>query len=316
MDRFRKSIVVLSMFCLVTGQATAGDSDDEEIAPGCTGIATAAFKACRHEIQDDFWIATGNCNNLPDPSARAECNEKAKAAREEAREDCEAQRAARGELCTAIGEAPYAPQINRSMFVNPADIGGSVAPNPYFPLVRGRTWILKSGDETITTTVTRETKRILGVTCAVIQDVVEEDGEVIESTKDWYAQDLQGNVWYFGESTQDFENGELFSIDGSWTAGLDGARAGIVMKAMRTVGDVYRQEFSLANAEDAAEIISLTGSASVPAGSCNGDCLITKDYTPISPGVFEHKYYAPGVGMILEVDPNTGKRVELVEIRN
>lgn len=153
-------------------------------------------------------------------------------------------------------------------------------------------------------------------TCVVIRDVVEDDGEVIEDTKDWYAQDIHGNVWYFGEAVQDFENGELVSIDGSFTAGVNNAKAGIIMKAAPAVGDVYRQEFSLGNAEDAARVLSLTGSAAVPAARCRRDCLVTRDFTPLEPGVFERKFYAPGVGSILEVNPKTGKRLELVEIKN
>jgi len=164
----------------------------------------------------------------------------------------------------------------------------------------------------LTDTVTDEVKEILGVTCAVVHNLVKENGEVIEDTEDWYAQDIFGNVWYFGEIAQDFEDGELVSIDGSWKAGVDGAKAGIIMKAAPAVGDVYRQEFSLGNAEDLAEVLSLTGSEVVPAATCNGDCLVTRDFTPLQPDVSEHKYYKPGFGLILEVNPDTGDRVELV----
>jgi hypothetical protein len=78
---------------------------------------------------------------------------------------------------------------------------------------------------------------------------------------------------------------------------------------------VYRQEFSLGNAEDLAEILSLTGSATVPAASCNGDCLVTKDFTPMQPDLVENKYYASGKGVLLEINPETGERVELIEIK-
>ena len=265
---------------------------------------------------DDFWIAIGNCNNLSNPNARAECKSAARVALNESREECDAQFEAREDLCEALGEAPYDPQINPAAFVNPADIGITIAPNPYFPLIRGRTRIYKSATQTVTVTVTDATKVILGVTCAVIHDVVEDNGEVIEDTKDWYAQDISGNVWYFGEIVQDFEDGELVSIEGSFTAGVNGAKAGLIMKARLAVGDVYRQEFSLNNAEDVARVLSLTGSARVPAARCNRTCLVTRDFTPLEPGVFERKYYAPGVGSILEVNPTTGKRLEIVEIRN
>ncbi len=290
--------------------------DDVDKSAFCSRTSTAALIACRHEVKDDFWIAIGNCNNLSDPDAREECKEEATLTRKEDGELCGDQFGARQEICEVLGEAPYDPQIDPAMFVDPADIGRSVAPNPYFPLVRGRTWVLKGGTETITDTVTDEIKVILGVSCATILDVVEDDGEVIEVTSDWYAQDIYGNVWYFGEISQEFEDGELVSIDGSWKSGRDGDKAGIIMKAFPEVGDLYRQEFSLGNAEDMGEVLSLTGSEAVPApgASCNGDCLVTKDFTPIEPDTFEHKYYASGIGIILEVDLETGERVELVEI--
>ena len=282
----------------------------------CTNTSKAAFRGCQNAVRDDYWITIGICTNESNPEVREECKEEAKLVRNEDRVLCGEQFEARQDICEDLGEAPYDPQIDPGMFVDPAEIGKTVAPNPYFPLVRGNKWVLKGGTETITDTVIEETKVILGVTCATILDVVDDDGEVIELTKDWYAQDIYGNVWYFGEIAQDFEEGELISIDGSWKTGRDGDKAGIIMKAVPEVGDVYRQEFSLANAEDMGEVLSVTGTESVPAASCDGDCLVTKDFTPIEPDVFEHKYYAPGIGIILEVDMETGERVELVEVIN
>jgi hypothetical protein len=290
------------------------DDDDNRATGACTRTAEVALKACQYEVQDDFWIAIGKCKNLSDPVAREECKQEAKRALKEARKLCAEQFEARRELCQALGEARFDPQIDPAMFVDPAEIGKTVAPNPYFPLIRGTTRIYRGGTETVTVTVTEDTKVILGVTVAVIRDIVEDNGEVVEDTKDWFAQDIHGNVWYFGEAVQDFADGELVSIAGSFTAGVDGDKAGIIMKAAPKVGEVYRQEFSLGNAEDAAEVLSLTGSAEVPAASCS-DCLVTKDFSPIAPDAIEHKYYKPGVGLILEVHPETGERMELVEMR-
>jgi hypothetical protein len=307
--------MLVAVLSLASGVVLARGGDDGDGA-FCTKTADAAYTACQHEVQDDYWIAIGNCNNLSDADARAECRQEAKAASNESNGACGEQRTARLEICQAVGEAPYDPKIDPAMFVNPARIGKTIAPNPYFPLVRDRTWVYKGGAETITVTVTQETRKILGVTCAVVRDVVKEDGEVIEDTKDWYAQDIYGNVWYFGEISQEFEDSELVSVDGSWTAGVDAAKAGIVMKIAPAVGDVYRQEFSLGNAEDMGEVLSLTGTATVPAAACSHNCLVTKDFTPLDPGVIEHKYYAPGIGLILEVNPETGERVGLVKVMN
>lgn len=308
-------VVVLSSVS-ATALARDHDGDDEQDGGFCTKTAHAAFKACRHEVKDDFWIAIGNCNNVADPGEREECKLDAKAELAENRELCGEQHEARLDICDALGEAPYDPKIDPAMFVDPADIGKSVVPNRYFPLVRGNEWVYEGGDETILVTVTKETKEILGVKCAVVHDVVEEDGERTEDTMDWIAQDIYGNLWYFGEISLELEDGELVSIEGSWKAGVDGAKPGIIMKASPMVGDVYRQEFFLGDAEDMGEVLSLTGSAETDAAECDGDCLITKDFTPIEPDAIEHKYYALDIGLILEVDPETGGRVELVEFKN
>lgn len=216
--------------------------------------------------------------------------------------------------CTAQQNEPYDPKIDPANFVNASDIGKTVQPNSFFPLLPGYSYIYKSGTETDTVTVTAETKVIEGVTCAVVHDVVENNGTVVEDTYDWYAQDKDGNVWYFGEGTQAFKNGNSTS-EGSWTAGVDGAKPGVVMWAKPELGKVYRQEYYAGHAEDFGKILSLNASAKTPAASCDGNCVQTEDTTPLEPSVLEHKYYAPGVGLILEENPKTGERVELVEIK-
>lgn len=175
--------------------------------------------------------------------------------------------------------------------------------------------VLKSGDETITVTVTNETIEILGVKCAVIRDIVEENGKIVEDTDDWYAQDSEGNVWYFGEISKNFEDGQLDNLDGSWKAGVDSAQPGIIMKAEPVVGDIYRQEFALGEAEDMAEVVETEHTTeSVDVADCSEGCLVTREFLPIEPEVEEFKYFAPGIGLILAIDGNTGDREELVEV--
>ena len=317
----RQTLLLLALFCLLGSSllvigAGAHDDDDDERMGACSMTTAAALSACQSEKQDDYWIAVGNCHNLVDGKARATCMKKARNALSEGKQTCRTQRRARMEVCRAVGEAPYDPQINPAMFVNPAEIGKSIAPNPYFPLVRGRRLTYRSGNETINVEVTSETRVIQGVTCAVITDLVEADGETIEDTIDWYAQDIHGNVWYFGELAENYVDGELNNLAGSWLAGVDGAKAGIIIRAVPRVGEVYREEFSLGNAEDMAETLKLDGSATVPAAACNGDCLVTKNFTPIEPGKFDNKYYARGIGVILSINLETGQRTELVRVRN
>ena len=308
-------VVSVVLLVSLTGTATpvqAGDDRDFNSGP-CSKTSFAALRACRNESRDDYWIAVGNCNNLLTFGAIKKCLNKAEDDLTEAQEECGAQYEAREGVCEGLGQAPYHPIIKPSEFLDPASIAAN--PNPYLPLVPGITRIYHAEDEVITVEVTHDTKEILGVTTIVVHDVVTTtDGELIEDTFDWLTQDVYGNVWYFGEIAKDYEDGELVSIDGSWTAGVDGAKAGVLMKAAPQVGDFYRQEFALGEAEDMGEVVSVTGSESVPAASCNNTCVVTKDFTPIEPDVLEFKYYAPGIGVILEVDPESGDRVELVQV--
>jgi hypothetical protein len=281
-------------------------------ADPCSSTSKRARRACKHEVRDDFWIALGNCANLSAAGDRRECETEAGGELRAAYGECGDQFHARQDLCRALGGGPYDPDIDPENFLDPSEIAAD--PNPLLPLVPGMEWVYEGGDETITVTVTDRTKEILGVECIVVRDVVEEDGEVLEDTDDWLTQDVDGNVWYFGELSLNFEDGELVDIEGSWVAGEDGAKPGILMKAAPAVGDVYRQEFALGDAEDAGEVVSTTGSESVPAASCAGNCTVIQDFTPLEPDVAEHKYYAPDIGLILEVDLETGDRVELIGV--
>lgn len=208
-------------------------------------------------------------------------------------------------------DEPYAPDIDPANFVEGVD-------NPYFPLVPGTTFIYEGetedGTERIEVAVTSETKVVLGITCIVVRDTVWVDGELIEDTYDWYAQDKDGNVWYMGEDTKEYEDGLVVSSAGSWEAGVDGAQSGIIMEADPQVGDSYRQEYYAGEAEDMAEVLSLTESADIAYGSFE-KLLMTNEWTPLEPGIAEHKYYAAGVGTVLEIQVEGGSdRVELVEI--
>jgi hypothetical protein len=307
--------------CLLAGIAALCLFVPDALAGPCTDTATAASSACCAEAVGAFQIARGVCINLSDGAQRSECFDEARSERREARSLCREQRDARLDLCEVLGEDRYDPEFDPADFVDPLEIGGAVEPNPYFPLIPGTRWVYEGGDETVTVSVTEKTKLIEGVTCLVVNDLVEEDGAPVEDTDDWYAQDLDGNVWYCGEIARNFEvfegdnpeEAELVDIEGSWKAGRDGAQPGIVMLASPQAGDVYRQEVALGEAEDAARVISTTGSASVPAASCDSDCVLTRDFTPLEPDARERKFYAPGVGLIVERDLVSGDRVELVE---
>jgi hypothetical protein len=175
-----------------------------------------------------------------------------------------------------------------------------VIDNPYLPLTPGSVWqyeVVEDGEviETIEVRVTDDTREVAGVTTTVVHDVVRDaSGAVIEDTFDWYAQDTRGNVWYFGEDTTAFEDGTQ-TTEGSWEAGVDGAQAGLVMAARPRVGDGYQQEFRRGVAEDRAEVLALDATR----GEWT-QLVETLDTTPLEPGVEEHKFYAEGLGLVLE----------------
>ena len=185
---------------------------------------------------------------------------------------------------------------------DPADFVARID-NPYLPLVPGTTWTYEATGvdvaETITVTVTDQTRVVAGVTTTVVHDeVVDADGTLVEDTYDWYAQDRAGNVWYFGEDTTSYDGDEI-STEGSWEAGVNGAQAGVVMLARPRVGDGYQQEYDPGNAEDRAEVLSIDDQV-VVGDTTYDDVVATVETTPLEPDLAEKKYYAPGVGAVLE----------------
>ena len=191
--------------------------------------------------------------------------------------------------------------------------------NPYFPLKPGTTFIYEGTSEGHMEhdelAVTNRVKVIQGVPCVEIHDIVLHDGKLIEETLDWYAQDKDGNVWYYGEDSKEIENGKVVSTEGSWEAGVDGAQAGIMMEAHPKVGDTYRQEFYKGHAEDTAEVFMLNQSVTVPYGSYT-NALVTRERTPLEPDVIEEKHYAPGVGMVQDVAiAGESDKIQLVAIK-
>ena len=219
----------------------------------CSKTSQDALTSCAAGVQSDFWLAVAICDNLPTPEKRIACNQRAVNTQISATRLCNAQFNARQNVCSALGSAAYNPIINPANFVTTID-------NPLFPLTPGTTFIYEGqtedGFEHDEVVVTHNTKVILGVTCVEVKDTVTVDGALEEQTLDWYAQDKAGNVWYFGENSLEYADGLVVGIGGSWTAGVDGAKPGIIMKAHPKVGDEYRQEFSVGTAEDMAKVIT------------------------------------------------------------
>ena len=204
--------------------------------------------------------------------------------------------------------AEYHPSIDPANFTHVID-------NPYFPLVPGTTFTFteKEGRETRENkvTVTHNTKKIMGVKCVVVHDTVAIGGVVLEDTFDWYAQDKQGAVWYFGEATKEFKSGGRVNTEGSWEAGMKGAQPGIIMPASPKPGQPYRQEYLAGEAEDMGQVVATGESVTVPHGTYK-DCVKTKDWSLLESGR-EHKWYAKGVGLV-RAESSSGEVATLISV--
>jgi hypothetical protein len=193
--------------------------------------------------------------------------------------------------------------------------------NRFFPLIPGSVYTYEGqedGEKQRTVTeVTHETKSILGVMAVVVLDTVSDShGELIEQTFDWYAQDNAGNVWYMGEDTKEYENGQVVSTEGSWEGGVNGAAPGIIMEAQPRVGDAYMQECAPPSAVDQAEVDSLNAKVKTPYGDF-GQALRTPESTPLEPGVVADKFYVQCVGLVHEVTVRGGhESMSLVDVQN
>jgi hypothetical protein len=203
------------------------------------------------------------------------------------------------------------PVFDPSSFVAEVD-------NTYWPLIPGSRWVYEGEDEGefehIEVTVEPGSRSVAGIAAVVVRDIVTLGNGVVEDTFDWYAQDAAGDVWYLGEDSKVIEDGEVVATTGSWEAGVDGAQPGVLMWAdpVAQVGSPYYQEFYEGEAEDKAEVVRLGDTVTVAAGTFD-NVLVTREWNPLEPGLFELKYYAPGVGLILEEIEEGGEaRIELV----
>jgi hypothetical protein len=210
------------------------------------------------------------------------------------------------------------PQGSEHVELDPAEFTTEIT-NPYWPMSVGSRWVYNEVDtegtrQKVVVTVTDRTKMIAnGIEARVVHDVVSEDGEPIEITDDWYAQDAEGNIWYLGEDTAEYENGELVTRAGSFEAGVDGAEPGVIMPADPQPGMEYRQEYYEGEAEDQGAVVTVGEErVEVPFGYFDQDVLMTRDLVPLEPRVQEFKFYVPDVGPVLALHTDEGSREELV----
>jgi hypothetical protein len=211
------------------------------------------------------------------------------------------------------GASPVLPQFDADNFSDPTKID-----NPWLSLPVGAGFEYEGetadGTEIIQIEIPGDTKKVMGITTLIYRDTVHIDGELVEDTYDYLAQDDDGNVWYFGEDVDNYENGKLADHGGSWLAGKDGALPGYWMPADPEVGDEYRQEYYKGEAEDVGEVVTLTATVKNKLATYT-NCLKTKDTNPLEPSsAIEYKYYCKQVSaLVLEEKPEENERVELVD---
>jgi len=174
----------------------------------------------------------------------------------------------------------------------------------------------EEGIERIEAYSTGKIKSIMGVNVIEIRDREFLDGELIEDTKDWFAQDKYGNIWYFGEDSKELVDGKISSTKGSWVAGYYGAKPGIVMEADPKIGDVYRQEYYPGEAEDMGQVIALDAQVKTRYGEFT-NCLQTKDWNPLENDLGEYKYYCPEAkALVYEASIEDNEGVQLIAIED
>jgi hypothetical protein len=334
----KKKMVITALFCILFVAAFAVDvmaqhREARRPPEPCFNTAWNMMRACKIDTREELLIAHANCANIADGEERIECRDDAEEERDEALEECDDQFKARVEVCELLEEFRYDPDPlldPANSFIHPDEIPGTYPVNPYVSLVAGHTYVLRAGEEgeeIVIVHVTDETREIQGVDCRVVADVVleaeedEENGEIdyeaVEVTDDWFAQDEVGNVYYCGEVSREFEDGVLASLDGSFEAGKDYAKSGVLIKMSPVEGTAHRQEFFLEEAEDLVEYIALDGIPTEEMGGENenfpcapGGCLQTHDSSPLEPSDTEYKFYKWGVGFVLAVALEDGEVAE------
>ena len=214
--------------------------------------------------------------------------------------------------------APLAIAQDYNPQINPADFSTTIT-NPLFNLPVGKKLVYEAktedGEERIVIEITGATKTVMGVETLVYHDRVFLNGQLIEDTRDYLAQDKEGNVWYFGEDVDNFENGKLKDHAGAWLAGIDGAKPGIWFPANPVAGDEYRMEFYPGEAEDMQKIVAVGETVTTKLGTFE-NCVRTLEWTPLEPDAQEENFYCPAAGgAVLGVNLQDGQRDELAQLR-
>jgi len=295
----------------------------------CSTHAWLLRRACFADRTDDYLVHLADCFYVTSPDDEGECRIDARSEAVEKGRECRDVYDARLDICELVGEERFDADLDPDDFVDPDDIGGTVDPNPYWPLTAGSTHVIVGEGEVTVVAATDEVREVGGLPCRVVRDLVFEEVdelgdveyEAVEVTQDWYAQHDDGDVVYCGENTYEIEDELIDNTDGSFAHGFERARAGFLIRALPAPGEGDRQEMATDEAEDFVEYVSLQATPSEDEGGdsenfpCAGDCLQTFEVNPQDPGEAEYKYYLPGTGFVLatklEDGEPTGEREEV-----
>ena len=340
------SLLTASSLVMATWDDDDDDDYDHNRLTVCERTANKMLRSCRNEVIEEYFAVTAMCINLGDAEERESCFDEARLARSEDKELCGEQREARNNVCEILMEDRYDPEafLDADNFVEEPN-----GANPYFSLESGHTHVLQGvggeEDEIVVVTVTDEVLELFaededgnpipGVNCRLVVDIVlvkgeDEDGNVeygaVEVTDDYYAQAINGDVHYCGEVARNFEDGVLVDLDGSFMAGRDLAKSGVLIRFAPVPDTAHRQEFLLGEAEDVIRYVSVNANQEeededgVPIVNegfrCYGECVKTEEFIPPEPESGEYKYFLAETGFVLGValedgEP-TGEREELL----
>jgi hypothetical protein len=182
--------------------------------------------------------------------------------------------------------------------------------NPYLPLASFNQHILEGTEDGEVVRVERTRKEgtktftVNGRTVAalIVEDRAFVNGELVEVALDYYAQADDGTVYYLGEDVDDYENDQIVGHGGAWLFGVHTQTLGVIMPGNPKIGDKFKVEDVPGITQEDAEVVSLSETATVPAGTFT-NCVRIKETHP--GGVIEYKLYAPGVGVVKE-EPEDG----------
>ena len=147
-------------------------------------------------------------------------------------------------------------------------------------------------------TVLDETEVVAGVTTRVIEERETVDGELVEVSRNFFAQAADGTICYFGEDVDTYEGGVVIGHEGAWRAGEGNNLPGIQIPAVPEVGMTYAQEYAPGVAEEHSEIVAMGEHLSVPAGEFDDTLRVIE--TSALDGDESLKIYVSGIGLAVD----------------